>query len=67
MISREFKTAIWLSGKPQWRIAQEASVSESVLSRLVNGRENAKPGDKRLIRISKIINFKGKILEDVEK
>ncbi len=63
MLSQKFKTAIWLSGKPQWRIAQKANVSESVLSRLENGRENAKPGNERLIRIANVINFKGEILE----
>lgn len=63
MFTDDFKAAIYLSGKPQWKICQESNLHESVLSRLLNGREKARADDPRLIRIAACINYQGQLVK----
>ena len=57
MISEKFKTALKLAPKQHYRIAQEAGIHPSTLSKLINGIEMAKNGDSRVIKIGKVLGL----------
>jgi transcriptional regulator with XRE-family HTH domain len=55
MISRKLREAIKLSELKAYKIAQEADVHPTTLSRILNGIEEVKPGDTRVLRIAKVV------------
>jgi hypothetical protein len=58
MISRQFKIALKLNARPQYRIAHEAGVNPVILSQLITGYATVKKGDERIVRIGKILGLK---------
>lgn len=56
-VSRDLIAAIKLADRPAWRIATEAGVNPTVLSRLISGYQRPKPNDARLLRVAKILGF----------
>jgi transcriptional regulator with XRE-family HTH domain len=58
MISRKLREAIKLSELKAYEIAHEAGVHPTTLSRILNGIEEVKPGDTRVIRIAKVVGLK---------
>jgi hypothetical protein len=57
MISRKFKVAIKLSDIPAWKIAQQAGVSPSVLSKIMIGAIYVKQGDHRVRSVAEVIGL----------
>ena len=55
MISQKLKAAIKLSPIPAYKIAQEASLDPSTLSKMICGIIRTKPGDIRIVRIGQIV------------
>jgi hypothetical protein len=55
-VSRRFVTALKLADRPAYRIAQRAGLHPSVLSRLIHGAEPVREGDKRLLRVAKLLD-----------
>ena len=53
--SRELIIALKLAGRPAWRIAGEAGVNPTTLSRLISGSLRPHPNDSRLLRVAKIL------------
>jgi Helix-turn-helix len=53
--SRAFIIAVKLADRPAWRIAAEAGVSPTTLSRLMSGSLRARPNDSRLLRVAKVL------------
>lgn len=58
MISRKFREAIKLADLKAYEIAHEAGMHPSTLSRIVNGIDEVKPGDPRVIRIAKVLGLR---------
>ena len=58
MISRKLVEAVKLSDSRAYRIAQKAGLHPSTLSRILNGIENVRPMDDRIVRIAKVLNLK---------
>ena len=56
-VSRELKVAIKLGPKPAYKIAQQANISPSTLSKLICGIENLKPNDHRIVEVGKILGI----------
>ena len=50
MVSRQFVEAVKIAPKRAYKIAQEAGLHPTTLSKLLNGIERAKPDDPFLIR-----------------
>jgi hypothetical protein len=57
MISQKLKAAIKLSSIPAYKIAQEAGIDPSTLSKIVCGIIRTKPGDIRIVRVGQIMGF----------
>jgi len=55
MISQKLKAAIKLSPVPAYKIAQEAGLDPSTLSKMICGIIRIKPGDKRIVRVGQIL------------
>ena len=53
--SRALIIAIKLADRPAWRIAVEAGINPTTLSRLVSGSLRARPNDARLLRVAEIL------------
>jgi hypothetical protein len=53
--SREFIIAVKLADRPAWKIAMEAGVNPTVLSRLISGSSRCRPDDPRLLRVAEIL------------
>jgi transcriptional regulator with XRE-family HTH domain len=58
MISRKVKEAVKLSDLKGYEIAHLAGIHPSTLSRIVNGIDEVKPGDPRVIRIAKVLGLR---------
>ncbi len=56
-ISREFLIQLKLHELPAYRIAQEAGVNPTTLSRLINGIDSVRPADPRLIAVGKVLGI----------
>jgi hypothetical protein len=54
-VSRELVAAVKLADRPAWRIAVEAGINPTVLSRLLSGYQRPRPGDPRLLRVAEIL------------
>jgi hypothetical protein len=57
MISKKFRASIKLSETPAWKIAQQAGVSPSVLSKIMIGAIQVKPGDHRVKSVAEVIGL----------
>ena len=57
MISRQFISAIKLSPKRAYRIAQEAGIHPSALSKIINGIERARPNDPRVLAVAAVMGL----------
>jgi hypothetical protein len=57
MITKEFKAAIRLSDRRAYKIAHEAGLHPSTLSKIVCGIEKVKPGDPRVLKVGKILGL----------
>jgi transcriptional regulator with XRE-family HTH domain len=55
MISQKLKAAIKLSSVPAYKIAQEAGLDPSTLSKMICGITRIKPGDDRIVRVGQIL------------
>ena len=55
MISQKLKVAIKLSSIPAYKIAQEAGLDPSTLSKMICGIIRIKPGDTRIVRVGQIL------------
>ncbi len=58
MISRKLREAIKVSDMRAYEIAHRAGMHPSTLSRIVNGIEDVRPMDERVIRLAQIMNLK---------
>lgn len=58
MLSQIFISALKLSPTPQWRLAVEAGLHPSTLSKYCIGYLRAKPGDPRLVSIGQRLGLK---------
>ena len=56
-VSRELKIRLKLDHEPAYKIAQQAGVNPSKLSKLVNGIERLRPGDDRIVRVARILGL----------
>ena len=56
-ISREFLIRLKLNRKPAYRICQQAGVNPNWLSRVINGIEELRPYDQRIIAVGKILGL----------
>ncbi len=56
-VSERLWVAVKTSRRPAYKIAQEAGIHPSWLSKAINGIENVKPGDPRIISVGKILGI----------
>lgn len=56
-VSREFKARLKLADRPAYRIAIEAGINPSTLSKIVHGAEQIQPKDKRVCRVARILGL----------
>jgi hypothetical protein len=57
MVSEKLRAAIKLGDRPAYKIAQEAGIDPSTLSKLICGIVKVKPGDQRVVKIGKILGL----------
>ncbi len=57
MVSRAFIIGVKLADIPAWKIAQEAGLNPSVLSKIMSGALVVRPGDKRVLRVANILGL----------
>jgi hypothetical protein len=57
MISRDFKVAVKLADKPAWKIALQAGVNPSVLSKIMSGALMVKSNDKRVLAVAGVLRL----------
>ena len=56
-VSERLWVAVKTSRRPAYKIAQEAGIHPSWLSKAINGIERVKPGDPRIIPVGKILGI----------
>ena len=57
MVSQKLKVAIFLNPKRAYQIAHEAGLHPATLSKLLNGIEQPKPNDERILRVAEIVGL----------
>ena len=57
MVSRQFVEAVKIAPKRAYKIAQEAGLHPTTLSKLVNGIERAKPDDPRVLAVAAVLGL----------
>ncbi len=57
MISKKLRAAIKLGEEPAYRIAQQAGLNPSTLSKLICGIEQPKPNDPRVLSVGKVLGL----------
>lgn len=66
MVSKKLRIAIYLHSKRAYEIAQECGMSPSTLSKLLNGIEETKQEDPRILRVGKVVGVPAReCFEDV--
>jgi transcriptional regulator with XRE-family HTH domain len=55
--SRAFLVALKLGPRPAWKVAREAGVSPTTLSRLVSGYSRTRPNDPRLLAVARVLGL----------
>jgi predicted transcriptional regulator len=58
MVSRKLVEAVKLSEMKAYEIAHQALIHPSTLSRILNGIEDVRPGDLRVLRIAKVLGIR---------
>lgn len=66
MISRKFVEAVRLSSRKHYQLAHEAGIHPTTLSKMLNGIEKVKAGDRRIIRLGEILGLSEDVLFDSE-
>jgi hypothetical protein len=56
-LSRAFVIAVKLADRPAYRIALDADLHPTTLSRLLHGAEPLRPNDPRVLRVAKILGL----------
>ena len=56
-VSRVFLINLKLHKEPAYRLAQQAGVDPTALSKLINGAEPLRPDDDRILRVGKILGL----------
>jgi len=56
-VSERFLVRLKLHSLPAYRIAQQAGVSPSQLSKLINGIDPVKPQDPRIVAVGKVLGL----------
>ncbi len=56
-VSRVFLINLKLHREPAYRLAQQAGIDPTVLSKLINGAEPLRPNDDRILRVGKILGL----------
>jgi transcriptional regulator with XRE-family HTH domain len=65
--SRDLIIAVKLADRPAWRIAVEAGISPTTLSRLISGSLRPRPNDPRLLRVAEILGVpKDRVFAEVD-
>ena len=57
MVSRKFVEAVKLADQRAYVIAQKAGLNPSTLSKILNGIDQVKPGDLRVLRVGEILGL----------
>jgi hypothetical protein len=57
MVSDLFKAAVKLSDLKSYEIANKAGIHYTTLSQIINGVQDVKPGDKRVLKVAKILGL----------
>jgi hypothetical protein len=57
MISKQFKDAVKLDPRPQYKLAWQAGLNPTTLSQIVTGYIRPKTGDKRVIRVGRLVGL----------
>lgn len=58
MVSEKLKIAILLNPKRAYQIAHEAGLHPSTLSKLMNGIEEPKPNDPRILKVAQVVGVR---------
>ena len=56
-VSETFIIRLKLHRDPAYRIAQQAGVNPTTLSKLINGAEPVRPSDDRIVRVGRILGL----------
>jgi dUTPase len=56
-VSRQFKVAIKLDERRSYKIAQAAGLDPAVLSKILCGIVEVKPGDRRVIAVGRVMGI----------
>ena len=56
-VSQTFIIRLKLHSDPAYRIAQQADVNPTTLSKLINGAEPIRPDDDRILRVGRILGL----------
>ena len=57
-VSRKFIEALKLGDQRSYKVAWQAGVNPSTLSKLLNGIEKVKPNDARVIAVGKVLGLR---------
>lgn len=57
MVSQEFKNALKLYPIPKYKLAWRIGITPSTLSHLVHEHIRVRPGEERLLKIARLIQF----------
>jgi len=56
-VSRKFYEALKTSDRPNYRIAQDAGLSPSLLSKILHGCEEVRVNDRRVLAVGRILGL----------
>lgn len=56
-VSEQFLTRLKLNDLPAYRIAQQAGVNPNTLSRLINGIDQIRPRDERVVAVGRVLGL----------
>ena len=56
-LSKELIIALKLNPEPAYKLAQRAGLNPNTLSKLVNGIDTVRPGDRRVLAIGRILGI----------
>jgi len=56
-VSQKFVAAVKLSGQREYQLARKAKIHPSTLSGLINGIQEPKPMDPRVVSVAKILGL----------
>jgi hypothetical protein len=56
-VSHQFIAAVKFAGRPAYKIALEADLSPSMLSKLMTGAEPVRPNDRRILAVARVLGL----------